>query len=90
MFSHRQRGAAMGKLYQFGKAVITVYGNDHLPPHFHVLTPDAEALVEVATLRVLAGSLPGRVEREALAWARANLDTIRAEWNRINPRFPIA
>ena len=52
--------------------------------------PDDEALVEIATLRILAGSLPRRVEREALAWARAHLDTIRAEWNRINPRFPIA
>ncbi len=80
----------MGKLYQFGKVVITVYGNDHLPPHFHVLTPDAEALVEIATLRILAGSLPGRVERKALAWAGANRETIRAEWNRINLRFPIA
>ncbi|SFL86975.1 protein of unknown function [Methylorubrum salsuginis] len=70
--------------------VITVYGNDHLPPHFHVLSPDAEALVEIATLAVLAGSLPSRIAREALAWAAANIDRIRAEWNRINPRFPIA
>ncbi|WP_244535573.1 DUF4160 domain-containing protein [Methylorubrum salsuginis] len=83
-------GALTGRLHQFGKVVITVYGNDHLPPHFHVLSPDAEALVEIATLAVLAGSLPSRIAREALAWAAANIDRIRAEWNRINPRFPIA
>ncbi len=41
----------MGKLYQFGSVIVRVYANDHLPPHFHVLTPDAEALVEIATLR---------------------------------------
>lgn len=80
----------MGKLHPFGKVIIRVYANDHLPPHFHVLTPDAEALVEIGTLRTLAGSLPGRVERQALTWARANSPAIAAEWNRINPRFPIA
>ena len=80
----------MGKLYQFGSVIVRVYANDHLPPHFHVLTPDAEALVEIATLRIMAGSLPGKVEREALAWAVENRDTIAAEWNRTNARFPIA
>ncbi|MGY2051695.1 DUF4160 domain-containing protein [Methylobacterium sp. JK268] len=80
----------MGKLYQFGKAFIRVYPNDHLPPHFHVVSPDAEALIEIATLRILAGSLPGRVAREALTWAAENRAVIAAEWNRINPRFPIA
>lgn len=80
----------MGKLYQFGSVIIRVYANDHLPPHFHVVTPDYEALVEIATLRILAGSLPGRVEREALAWATENRAVIAAEWNRTNTRFPIA
>ena len=80
----------MGKLYQFGSVIVRVYANDHLPPHFHVLTPDAEALVEIATLRILAGSLPGKVEREALTWATENRASIAAEWNRTNARFPIA
>jgi hypothetical protein len=80
----------VGKLYQFGKAFIRVYANDHLPAHFHVVTPDAEALIEIATLAILRGSLPSRVEREALAWAVANKAAIAAEWNRINPWFPIA
>ncbi|MCJ2139425.1 DUF4160 domain-containing protein [Methylobacterium sp. E-066] len=80
----------MGKLYQFGSVIVRVYANDHLPPHFHVLTPDDEALVEIATLRIMAGSLPGKIEREALAWAAANHAAIAAEWNRTNTRFPIA
>ncbi len=80
----------MGKLHRFGKAFIRVYANDHLPPHFHVVTPDTEALIEIASLRILAGALPARVAREALAWATQNRATIAAEWNRITPRFPIA
>ena len=80
----------MGKLHQFGKAIIRIYANDHLPPHFHILTPDAEALVEIATLRILIGTLPSRVEREALEWVLANHAAVAGEWNRVNPRFPIA
>jgi hypothetical protein len=78
----------MAKLHQIGKVIITVYANDHLPPHFHVMAPDFEALIEIETLAVLAGSL-GRSSRKAvMTWVAANLATIRAEWNRINPRFP--
>ena len=80
----------MGKLVQIGNIVIRVYANDHLPPHFHVVTPDADALVEIETLEILRGKLPRRAETEALTWAKANKATIVAEWNRTNPRFPVA
>jgi len=45
----------MGRLHQIGKLIIRVYANDHLPPHFHAISPDFEALIEIATLTVLAG-----------------------------------
>lgn len=77
----------MGRLHTIGKVSIRVYANDHLPPHFHIVGVDDEALIEIATLAVLAGSVP---DQAALDWARDNLDAVRAEWNRINPRFPIA
>ena len=28
--------ARMGKVHSIGKTIITVYANDHLPPHFHI------------------------------------------------------
>jgi len=80
----------MGKLVQIDSLIIRVYANDHLPPHFHVITPDADALVEIATLEILRGQLPRRAEQTAMTWAAENQPLIAAEWNRINPRFPIA
>lgn len=77
----------MGKLHQIGKTIITVYPNDHLPPHFHAVSPDFEALIEIETLAVLKGGL-GRSRKVVLGWAADNLSAIKAEWNRINPRFP--
>lgn len=79
----------MGKLHQIGKVIIRVYTNDHLPPHFHVIAPDFEALVEIETMSVLRESLP-KAAREALAWAVTNRAAVAAGWNRINPSFPIA
>ncbi|MCK0197746.1 DUF4160 domain-containing protein [Ancylobacter sp. 6x-1] len=77
----------MGKLHTIGKITVRVYANDHLPPHFHIVAPDFEALVEITSLTVLKGSLP-KAGRPALDWASQNKAAIIAEWNRINPRFP--
>jgi hypothetical protein len=45
-----------------------VYANDHLPPHFHAITPDNEALIEVATLTILRGDLRHATPRAARCW----------------------
>jgi len=79
----------MGKLYQIGNAIVRVYANDHLPPHFHIVSPDDQALVEIETLKILKGTL-GTNGKAALMWASENIATIKAEWNRVNQRFPIA
>jgi hypothetical protein len=81
----------MVKLHQIGKTIFTVYINDHLPPHFHVVSPEFEALIEIETLNIYAGSLgkSRRVRRDVMAWASANTAAIKAEWNRVNPRFPV-
>lgn len=75
----------MGKLHQLGKVIITVYANDHLPPHFHAVGPDDEALIEIKTLSILAGSLSFKMERQVMKWATGHKADLAAEWNRINP-----
>jgi hypothetical protein len=79
----------MGKLHTIGKIIITVYANDHVPPHFHAIHPDFEAQIEIDTMTILRGSLPPAVRRQVLEWAGANIVRIRTEWNRINPRFQV-
>lgn len=79
----------MGKLYALGNLTIRVYANDHLPRHFHVVAPDFEALIDIDMLTVLRATLPRAVRRQVLDWADHNRPAIEAEWNRINPRFPI-
>jgi hypothetical protein len=78
----------MGRLHTIGKVIITVYANDHLPPHFHVIHPDFEALIEIETLSIIAGVLPSQFRKDVMAWVQANIDAIKREWNRIN-RFHV-
>jgi hypothetical protein len=80
----------MGRLQTIGKIVIRVNAMDHLPPHFHVVAPDFEALIEVETPAILRGDLAAAARKSVMAWIEANRAVIAAEWNRINPRFPIA
>ena len=79
----------MGKVHTIGKTLITVYANDHLPPHFHIVHFDFEVLIEIETFATYAGSLKGSAGKEALRWARSNMQLIKTEWNRVNPRFTI-
>ena len=79
----------MGKVHTIGKTEIRVYANDHLPPNFHVVNPDFEALIIIETFATYAGSLKGSAGKAAMEWTTANVTKIKAEWNRINPRFPV-
>lgn len=80
----------MGKLHTIGNVIIRVYANDHLPPHFHAVGPDSQALILIETLAVDQGSLPVPARKAVLAWAAEHRTEIVREWNRINPRFPVA
>jgi hypothetical protein len=76
----------MGRVHTIGKVVLWVYANDHLPPHFHIISPDAEALIEIETFDLYAGEVPrGASARRLMVWARENVDQLRAAWNALNP-----
>lgn len=71
------------------KTTVWVYPNDHLPPHFQIVNPDFEALIDIQTFGFYAGFVKGAAGAAALEWARSNIAIIRAEWNRVNPKFPV-
>ena len=63
-----------------------MYAGDHNPPHFHVLANDgSEALVDLASLRVMDGSVRSAVLKEALVWAGQNVALLTTKWKELNP-----
>lgn len=50
----------MPLIFSLGSIKIYVYFNDHLPPHFHALYAEYEAMIEIENLTLIAGKLPGK------------------------------
>ena len=74
----------MPTIHRFAACKIAIYADDHLPPHFHIEGRGFRAVIEIETMQVRAGKI-GRGQ-EAMDWAPANLEMLRAEWVRLNRR----
>lgn len=76
----------MPTIVRLSSCAITMYAADHQPPHFHVRMNDGrEALVAIATLELISGSLPKRELAEALHWASHNKAALSSRWKELNP-----
>lgn len=66
-----------------GKVKIEVRG-DHLPPHFHITSPDSNFMVDLVTFAVIRGQGDAAELAWALTWAKANAADLIAKWREIN------
>ncbi len=78
----------MGTLHRIGRVAIRIYANNYLPPHFHIVDNEFEAIIEIATMKPIEGHLRKSGKR-VLDWAVVHRGAILAEWNRVNPRYPV-
>ena len=63
-----------------------MYAGDHNPPHFRVLANDgSEALIDLASLRVIDETVRPAVLKESLAWASQNVALLDTKWKELNP-----
>lgn len=79
----------MPEISRFFGMIITMYYNDHDPPHFHVRYGEHKAIVALETLRVLDGALPTRALGLVLEWAAAHRDDLSADWERARAKQPL-
>ncbi len=70
----------MPRLAAFYGIVIWMYRPDHPPPHFHAQYGEHVAQIELATLRVINGSLPSRALRLVREWARLHEAELAENW----------
>lgn len=85
----------MPEISRFLGIVITMYFNDHEPPHFHVRYAEFRAVVSIEALRLLAGDLPPRVLGLVAEWAQLHRSELAANWTllaeegKFNPIDPL-
>ena len=65
----------MPRISQFRGIDISMYYNDHAPPHFHAEHGDDEAVIDIMNLTVIDGSLPSKLLKLVLQWARQATST---------------
>ncbi len=70
----------MPEISRFLGIVITMYFNDHNPPHFHVRYEDFRAIVGIDPLELREGQLPPRVLGLVMEWAELHQAELQENW----------
>lgn len=71
----------MPRVCEFFGIIISMYYNDHSPPHFHAIYNRHEAKIGIETLELLEGKLPQRVLSMVLEWGFQYRNELRKNWN---------
>jgi hypothetical protein len=66
----------MPEISRFLGIVISMYFDDHNPPHFHVRYNDFRAVMDIQSLNVVYGALPARVRAPVEEWAELNREEL--------------
>ena len=59
---------------------ITMYYNDHAPPHFHAEYGGTTAVIDILKAKVIRSALPKRQLKLVLAWAELHQDELMQNW----------
>jgi len=71
----------MPEICRFLGIIITMYFDEHNPPHFHVRYNEYRASFEISSLNVVAGSVPAKVRGLVEEWAELHKDELLSMWN---------
>jgi len=80
------QGDAVPTIFRLGRIKIQIFADDHNPPHFHVVTPDRQAMLSIAGLEILRGELSRRDLETVLAWLsdEDRIKEIADAWTKLN------
>ncbi len=79
----------MPEISCFYGIVIRMYFDDHLPPHFHAVYGEHEALVNINTLAIIWGNLPARALSLVIEWAYLHRDELDVQWEKARNLMPL-
>lgn len=80
----------MPQLSRFFGIIISMYFNDHNPPHFHAQYGDYECIIGIQDLTVLEGELPSRALGMVIEWAALHQEDLLANWRSAQNLEPLA
>ncbi len=79
----------MPEISRFYGIIIKMYFDDHTPPHFHAQYGEHEALLDINTLGIIAGSLPPKALGLVTEWATIYKDNLLVVWEKAKNLEPL-
>jgi hypothetical protein len=74
---------------RFYGIVVTMYYNDHNPPHFHARYGSHRALIAIDGPSLIEGYLPGRALGLIMEWAVLRRDQLMRDWELARSQSPL-
>jgi Domain of unknown function (DUF4160) len=59
---------------------IQFYAREHPPAHFHAVFAEYRAQIDIASLRVLKGSIPPTKLSAVISWAEPRREALKRTW----------
>jgi len=78
------------RVSEFFGITISMYYDDHNPPHFHAIYRGAEAEVGIDPIGIIQGKLPVRALSLVLEWAALHQAELRSNWLRASEHRPLS
>lgn len=79
----------MPQISLFRGIKITMYYNDHNPPHFHAEYAGHKCLVDIQEGCIIQGALPARQLKLVLAWNELHRDELMQNWELAKEAKPL-
>ena len=70
----------MPEISRFLGIIITMYFDEHNPPHFHIRYNEYRASMDIKNLNVIVGSLPAKVRGLVEEWAELHQEELMEIW----------
>ncbi|NTV05346.1 MAG: DUF4160 domain-containing protein [Chlorobiaceae bacterium] len=70
----------MPEISRFLGIIISMYFDEHNPPHFHVQYNEYRASMDIRNLNITAGSIPAKVRGLVEEWAELHRDELLMMW----------
>jgi len=71
----------MPEICRFLGIIISMYFDEHNPPHFHIRYNEYRAVMNIKDLNIIDGHLPAKVRGLVEEWAELHQDELMVMWN---------
>ena len=79
----------MPEISRFFGIIISIFFDDHNPPHFHARYGNDNAVIKITDLTVLEGYLQPRALGLVMEWAAIHKDELLSDWELAKDKKPL-